>query len=108
MRLKCRDLYFKAKYKWPWMSKKKHRKLIDEHGRLTRQDALAIANREIAEVRGIMSGVVPKLVAVSIDRSFSADRYRLVLDLDPFMIRQAFEFGNDNKAMGYFCEAVGQ
>lgn len=37
----------------------------------------------------------------------SGETYRLILDLDPFLIREAFQYGNDDSMIRHFADRVG-
>lgn len=70
-------------------------------------DAKHQSSAELDELKRTLSEVVPKLVRISLDKSPSPERFRLVVDLDPYMIRNSFQWGNDDKAIQYFAEYVG-
>ena len=65
--------------------------------------------RELAESKATLGRVAEKLTKVSLERDpfNSNNQFRLILDLNPFLIRDAFEFGNDDRAMRYYCEQIG-
>jgi hypothetical protein len=69
----------------------------------------ATHEREMAELKASVGRILPKLVKITTQRdSFQTNnQFRLILELDPFLIRDAFEFGNDDRAMRYFCENIG-
>lgn len=88
------------------MTKKEHHRILYRDV----QNAQRHTDAELAKSKALLNEIVPKLVKISLieDRSFMAgsDRMRLVLDMDPMMIREAFMWGNDNRAIEYFAESI--
>ena len=100
MREKVRRL----KGTWPPVGRATHnREVAALNGGMQRADT------EAKELLESLKRVVPKLVAVSRDRraTDSPDLFRLCIDLDPFLIREAFLFGNDSKAIDYVSDMIG-
>lgn len=110
MTLKTRWYLLRSKMalKWPLMTKKEHGKILNSRVSSERTSIRSEVNKEVLELRKIMADVVPKLVRVSMmPDAITPDRFRLILDLDPFLVRESFMWGNDQKALAYFCEYVG-
>jgi len=103
MRWKLRERYRNLRQSWPWVPQYKHKRELQYlKDRLTQQE------REFAEARKEFDAVVPKLVKLSYDRPFDQpDRFRLILELSPYLIRDAFQFGNDQRMIEEFGHAVG-
>ncbi len=81
---------------------------VDQQYR-TRIASMATKHREeIATLQHSMAPVVEKLTRITLQRpGFQSNLFRLILDLDPFMIRDAFQFGNDDNMMRHFSEQIG-
>ena len=106
LKLKLWAWWVRFKLWWPYMTKVRHGREISTARHDARVTAESKSSQNEIELRKIMNDVVPKLIHASVSKDFSADRYRLQLDLDPFIIRDAFMWGNDERALRYFCEAV--
>jgi hypothetical protein len=93
--------------KWPPVPNNSHQQMVSSLRRQI-QEQEQRRQREQEELRADLDRVLPKLVGLSLDKShFPDDRYRLILDMDPFLIRTAFQFGNDRRMIRYFAEHVG-
>lgn len=89
-----------------WMPREK---VLDDYYQKRRQELESAHATELAQLKRGLESVVPKLVNLSIHRDSIGPetRYRLMIDLDPFTIREAFEFGNDDSMIRYFSEYIG-
>lgn len=106
LKLKLWALWVRFKLWWPWMTKVRNGKELHAARHSERIAVESKASQQERDLRMIMNEVVPKLINASVSKDFSSDRYRLVMDFDPFIIRDAFMWGNDERALRYFCEAA--
>ncbi len=93
--------------KWPLMTKKEHKKVLDIQVSSVRRETKAEIVSERAHLQHVLYNIVPKLTRMSIDRSPVDSRYRFILELDPYHIQEAFEWGNDHRGLEYYAQAIG-
>jgi hypothetical protein len=71
------------------------------------KEAATRHNQELASLKMSLAPVLAKLVNVSVERHIQTNQFRIMLDLDPFMIREAFQFGNDDAMLRACTEQIG-
>jgi len=83
------------------------------HGETLRMSRIVEnAHSQFDEERKKMSEFLKGLARVTASRSdyesSGQPRYRVMVEIDPMMVRQMFEWGNDQKLIGYVCQHLSR